>query len=247
LFSTADSSIRRIDPTIVGCDYLATGGGLDISPDGGFVFTQGISDNGPLIERVEVRTGDRKLLLSKCVSASASPSISNDGLKLAFIGSCSETAQESHLFTVVVASPIAKDLGVLGAADADPSWSPLGDHIAISSDSGGKIPSIVIVDVATMKRRTIASGYRPSWSPNGDWIAYLSSDSSAIDRISLHAIRPDGSGDHELWSADSLGSGSNVQIINRATWGAEGHVIFGIGSEIWEIDPPGKPQMILKM
>jgi DNA-binding winged helix-turn-helix (wHTH) protein/Tol biopolymer transport system component len=40
-------------------------------------------------------------------------------------------------------------------------------------------------------------GFWPRWSPDGEWIAYATSDPEGGDGT-LHVVRPDGSGDHEL-------------------------------------------------
>jgi Tol biopolymer transport system component len=75
--------------------------------------------------------------------------------------------------------------GFVSASETEPSWSPDGRQIAMQAGDR----RIVVVDVASGRRRTIAEGgYEPAWSPDGQLIAFQS-------KSGLWVANADGSGD----------------------------------------------------
>ncbi len=73
---------------------------------------------------------------------------------------------------------------IVAASETEPDWSPDGHELVVQAGDG----QIVVVGVATARRREIANGgYEPAWSPDGRLIAFES--------------------DEGLWVANADGSG----------------------------------------
>jgi Tol biopolymer transport system component len=123
------------------------------------------------------------------------PAFSPDGARIAFesgmrsaFQSCSVGYGENALLILDLASGQFTQVPNAPAVmpKAHISWSPDGRYLAIDSGAGRQ-ESIVVIEVGSGVRRTIADGSDPSWSPKGDWIAY---DVSA--GMACMMMRPDG-------------------------------------------------------
>ena len=110
---------------------------------------------------------------------------SPDGATLAICAS-RRTWFNYRILLVDIATGSRERIGLRG--DCDPSWSPLGDKIAVTSFD----PDIYRSSVATMAidgsdRQVVAPrGFQPDWSPTGDRIVYANRD--------IFIVNADGSG-----------------------------------------------------
>ena len=108
--------------------------------------------------------------------------------------------------------------------DVQPSWSPDGTRLAIStSDASGQDFDIAVVNASGSGRTRITSGAawdeEPAWSPDGKWIAFASDRNGNFD---VYVVHPDGTGLRQLtastcedtepsWSPD----GSRIVFTSR--------------------------------
>ena len=99
-------------------------------------------------------------------------------------------------------------------SDVDPTWSPDGEHIAVSSNRFGDFELLVLDgrgSVLDQLTDNATSDGQPSWSPNGEWIAFTSDRTGDVE---IFVMRPDGTQVEQLtyspgedwqpaWSPDS--------------------------------------------
>lgn len=119
------------------------------------------------------------------------PAFSPDGKRIAFdeergctVAACDEDLMILDLETGQMKPvPEARSLN----ESWEPSWSPDGRFLAVTSNDKPGWGQIVVIDLATGAKKTIAEGTNPSWSPKGDWIAYAST-------VRCMIIHPDGTG-----------------------------------------------------
>ena len=100
-------------------------------------------------------------------------------------------------------------LDAVGCCDADPSWSPDGRRIALSTSRGRNAGDIYIDDIYLMNRngsgmRRITdseySSHGPAWSPDGSKIAYFSRSGG---QRSIYVMNADGSNPTRVTGARS--------------------------------------------
>jgi Tol biopolymer transport system component len=127
-------------------------------------------------------TGDRDI---------ESPAWSADGSRLAFAsasfggGNCGFCDPQ-----IVVADAAGKQLAVVPLAtdnsgDFAPSWGPNGKQLVVEHCCSGELD---VVDLATGRRRMVATGTMPTWSPDGSRIAFAASGGvGAVDSAGSHS------------------------------------------------------------
>ena len=85
-----------------------------------------------------------------------------------------------------------------------PNWSPDGVHVVYSSLDGdvNRLYVATVDGSAPPKAITGSDAIRdsPAWSPDGQWIAFRKQTLGDNRRSSLALMRPDGTGERELWS-----------------------------------------------
>ena len=147
-------------------------------------------------------TGVRTLITG--VPLAAAPTVSSDGLQIAFWG---DGSPDSLFLANVDGTGVRKLAGDLWiGTDKAPVWSPEGRRLAISTESGPdrRDEHLVVFDVVTGAATTIgptavggSRAFRPTWSPDGQWIG-----AEAIDAADKHVgywiFHPDGSGARQL-------------------------------------------------
>jgi len=124
-----------------------------------------------------------------------SPKWSPNGLRLAYWSTDYLGDNGMDIFTVAPDGSgeinLTKSPGIF---DSQPSWSPDGTHLALSTNRDGNSEIYVMgADGSGAQRLTNdpASDYGPMWSPRGDWIAFTSSANETTD---LYVMRPNGTG-----------------------------------------------------
>jgi uncharacterized delta-60 repeat protein len=143
-------------------------------------------------------SGVRRLTTSPFDSAqvvdSSTIAWSRDGHRIAFdaqqVSPLSATSCGSAGWRTFVVNADGTGLHLVAANARDPSWSPTGARLAVSSSSEYDRPAgrIEVVPVAGGRTRTLARGVTPGWSPGGDEIAFAvpSGARDAIDVINAN-------------------------------------------------------------
>jgi hypothetical protein len=156
------------------------------------------------------------------VPHAAAPAISSDGLRIAFWG---DGSPDSLFVANVDGSGLRKLAGDLWiATDKAPAWSPAGQLLAISTESGPDRHDerIIVVDSLTGALTTLGPGtvggsraLRPTWSPDGAWIGVEAID--ANDRPTGYwIVHPDGTGARQLPTSRPSAEAVGLQWAPRA-------------------------------
>lgn len=218
------------------------------SPDGKIItYTQfefrrvgGIKKKLPVLKRHDLRTGKR-LVISAKEGMNSGAAWSPDGSRIAATLSFTGRPEIYFLNPNGNSEPVPMSRNVqwrktagegLQASstkllfDVEPSWSPDGKRLVISSARTGH-PMIYVVELATnlATQLTFAGTYNasPAWSPRGDKILFAA-QRLAEGNFDLHMIDPDGNNLARLTSGDRPGRKVNSE---NPSWGPTGrHVAF---------------------
>ena len=146
-----------------------------------------------------VSGGTERIVLSGLLQKAASgfhsvafldgPALSPDGKRFAVIGSSGGGA-DLEIYDLQRGTRVA--LLSQGSDLADPSWSPDGKTIAVTSYTLG-VPRILLVatdgsSAEPLALKTDDEPYRPSFSPDGRWLTYTLRHGNSND---IHAVRLD--------------------------------------------------------
>lgn len=121
----------------------------------------------------------------------SSPSISPDGMKMAFItdndgllGIAVMEVEKPETKKFLVSSFRQQDFEDLNMLTPGISWNPSGTHLAVSAKSGGE-DAIFIIDVKTSDYKKIKLGLKyigsVNWSPDGTKLAFTASEFEQSD------------------------------------------------------------------
>ena len=171
--------------------------------------------NATIYESNADGTGIRTVVSN--VPHAATPSVSSDGLRIAFWG---DGSPDSLFVANVDGSGVRKLAGDLWiGTDKAPAWSPDRRQLAVSTESGPDRHDerVLVFDVDAGAATTISGAviggsraFRPTWSPDGAWLGLEAVDTN--DRPVAYWIgHPDGSGWHQLPTSPLSGFAIGLQ------------------------------------
>jgi Tol biopolymer transport system component len=224
--STGRSAAGSTPSPIASFQQISDGPGVEtsptISPDGkNVVYVSDASGNHDLYL---LRVGGRNpvLLTGDSPGNDWQPAFSPNGERIAF-------RSDRDGGGIFLMEPTGESVRRLTNFGYNPSWSPDGREMALSSnaftyptDRGGTNRGLAVVDVATGKRRDIArttDAMQPSWSPHGQ-------------RIAFWGLRS-GSGQRDLWTIAADGSETDALTVTddaaldwSPTWSPDGRYLY---------------------
>lgn len=168
------------------------------------------------------------------------PATSPDGSRVAFIrGSNGGALRVADRNSVWVMDASGRGLVQLGTG-YDPHWSPEGQRVAYTRDTGtlGR-SAIMVAEADGSARRQVGTGVEPFWSADGKTIAYMRYDYRKEDhgiggivdvayRSTLYLVGADGAGERALVTR-SVDDGQ--QLLYRPSWSPDGASIALISSD----------------
>jgi Tol biopolymer transport system component len=160
---------------------------------------------------VSTPDGDQVTRLVDGIPNAAAATFSPDGTRIAFWG---DDSPDSLYVVNADGSEVRKLSGDLWIATTQPpTWSPNGQLIAFSAESGPNREDEGIYVVAAsggVPRRVGASlpvrALSPAWSPDSNWIAFIGEPKVRPEVFEIWAVRPDGGDAHQLPTTDDVES-----------------------------------------
>jgi hypothetical protein len=171
-----------------------------------------------------------------CDGGAGSAAFSPDGTKIAFAASmrahdsnCDEGhAKRALLILDLMTGQFTQVPNTASVvANARISWSPNGRFIAAQlrrwdcPDEKPLIDSIVLIELGSWVRKTIARGENPSWSPKGDWIAY-----DIGNGMACMIAHPDGTDAKLILDAFGRRGWGNWDLPIGAVWSPDGKTLW---------------------
>lgn len=168
------------------------------------------------------------------------PATSPDGSRVAFIrGSNGGALRVADRNSVWVMDASGRGLVQLGTG-YDPHWSPEGQRVAYTRETGmlGR-SAIMVAEADGSARRQVGTGVEPFWSADGKTIAYMRYEYRKEDhgiggivdvayRSTLYLVGADGGGERALVTR-SVDDGQ--QLLYRPSWSPDGASIALISSD----------------
>ena len=210
-------SVYMVDPAGGAPTPVHDGLFPSFSPDGTrLVFAQYSLEDGPYKIWVTSANGSNPVQIGR-TDYPHPFAWSPDGSRVAFD---SGTVQSGFSIVVLQADGSGSStLSLDASTDAPPSWSPDGTKLAFTTTSDADI-AVAKADGSgrTLLIQDATRDVAPSWSPDGSQIAFFRGN---FGQFSLHVIRPDGSGLHQL-------SQTPADTSVPPTWSPDGtRLLFG--------------------
>lgn len=184
---------------------------ITVSPDGGNSGRIAYTSYVRLFPQIwTMKTdGSDKTEVPTGIELNASPSLSPDGMQIAFAGSAKGNPD---IYVVNFNGGGLRRLTNTRALEASPAWSPTGRQILYTSDLPGT-PQIHVVDAeGTGARRVTFAGNwndEAAWSPDGSKIAFACRNEGDLNICVMDfatgqtaQITSEGSNGHPSWSPD---------------------------------------------
>jgi len=165
--------------------------------------------------------GGAETRLTTTAANEGDPALRADGTRLAFTSDVASGVPK--LYTAAPdatgAARATEGIGIAGAVEATPSWSPAGDRIAYMSTAGGTAAvHRIVVETGSDSVASPANltSVEPAWSPGGRYIAFTAEAEG---------------GDSELFVVD-LATGQLTRLTTRAgidaqpAWLADGRLVY---------------------
>ena len=154
--------------------------------------------------------GSEKLQLSSPPIYAMLPEWSPDGKEILFY-SRSERGKPSRIYEVSPEGGSPQEfIPNVSGNQADPSWSPKGNHLAFGGVANAGATVIHILDVKTRQITTLPDSnglFSPRWSPDGRYLIALPSDSSGLRMYDFKtqkwSVLTNAIVGYPCWSADS--------------------------------------------
>jgi len=213
------------------------------APNGKDIYYTGFLQKTPLVYRIDVTTGQRKLL-AQFKGLATGAAISPDGKQCAIILSYQGNPE---LYVLSLSTGVAQRMTTtVKASEASPCWSPDGRRIAYVSDTT-RHPQVYILDVATRKSVRFTSkgteNTNPDWADNGllTWASKRAGETvicvadPAKGEGSARVVTAPGSWEHPSWAAD----GRHLVASRDRTL----FLVDGVPDE----DTPAKPVRLLRL
>ncbi|MBI1930839.1 PD40 domain-containing protein [Candidatus Poribacteria bacterium] len=182
------------------------------SPDGKYIICERDAREEVYLVRIDWQEpGKPEYILeaTRGFEVISQPSLSRDGLKIAFFGLKIESREMEFFITDFFGRRIQKVTRILGIGIVGPAWSPDGKTIAFVDPAQG---DIFLVDAQTFQIRNITKSPRReiavAWAPDGEKLA-VSSDEGLLlmtkEGQVIEKLTPEGNGDivgPGSWSPD---------------------------------------------
>ena len=203
---------------------------LPRAPDSDYVIDLNTGETTPL-PRAIIRT------LSKTTVDTIQYAVSPDGSQLAYVGTGDGSEEDQIFITGLDGTGVRQVTNVRNGAWS-PAWSPDGMRIAYGGLSGGHVPKLFVLNVATGEPAPIADVNldpfaRLQFTPDGSSLVYT----GGSNRFPLPRIVPVGGGRNTLLFDLDAGSGRALSHAMEASLSPNGSLVTFLGGEFGRPGP----------
>ena len=216
-----------------------TSPGDDVHPSvaGGLLVFSSTRDGNSELYSLTTAAGGAEKRLTTTAANESQPTLATGGANVAFVSDASGLPR-IHVATAALTAPATRltvaTFGFDGSIEADPTWSPTGDRIALMATANGRANLFISSSSAGSTPVVAGSGTQqtdvePSWSPDGNHLAFASTRA----------------GGTQLFLLD-LSTGAVRQLAQAAgttgqpAWLPDGRLlftVFGAVTSLWYLDP----------